>query len=47
MLSLHLNTNETYYIYEEMKKGEPKLMTKTPPPTTAFFIYYYDKTPHR
>jgi len=37
-VGLHLNTTETYYIYKEMKKGEPKLMTKTPP-KTAFFIY--------
>jgi len=38
-VGLHLNTTETYYIYKEMKKGEPNLMTKTPPKKTAFFIY--------
>jgi hypothetical protein len=27
-VGLHLNTTETYHIYQEMKKGEPKLMTK-------------------
>ena len=35
----HLHTTETYYIYKETKKGEPKLMIKTPPTTTAFSIY--------